>query len=177
MPDIDKQALEEFIHAGKKASNTTQQGQALEELICYLFSLVPGITITQRNERNVFKTQEIDIALWNDREDNGLGYLPNIILVECKNWSSPVGSNEVSWFDTKLRARGLDFGILVSPEGITGNPESLTAAHSIISNALTEKRRLVVLTIKEILEQKNTDEFSHLIKMKLCKLAVTGALA
>ncbi|MCY4642350.1 MAG: hypothetical protein OXC41_06605 [Gammaproteobacteria bacterium] len=176
MPVINRQVLEEFIRTGENALNTTEQGRALEEFICSLFALVPGITITHRNALNVFDTEEIDVALWNDCDDAGLSFLPNIILVECKNWSVRIGSEEVNWFDTKLRHRGLDFGILISPKGITGNQDNLSAAHSIISKALAERRRLVVLTTREILELGDTDDLSHLIKKKLCNLAVNGAL-
>ena len=177
MAVIDRQVLEDFIRIGANAPNTTEQGQALENLICSLFSLVPGITITHRNTLNVFKTEEIDVALWNDREDTGLSFLPNIILVECKNWSDRVSSEEVNWFDSKLRNRGLDFGILVSPKGITGDQSKLTAAHKVISSAQLERRRLVILTTDEILDLKNTDELSHLLKIKLCNLVVNGTIA
>lgn len=177
MAVIDRTILEEFLYEGQNAPTTTEQGRALEDLICSLFALVPGISITHRNALNTFKTEEIDVALWNEQDDSGLYFLPNIILVECKNWSVRIGSEEVNWFDTKLRNRGLDFGILVCPKGITGDQTVRSAAHAIISRALTEKRRLVVLTTDEILELENTENLSLLIKRKLCNLAVNGVLA
>ena len=176
MPEINQQVLEKCNCAIENALNSTERGRALEDLICSFFEQIPGITITQRNERNVFNSEEIDVVLWNECEAAGLYFLPDIILVECKNWSVRVGSKEVSWFIEKLRGRGLDFGILVSSEGITGDPDSLTSAHHIISKALPERRRLVVLTLQEILGVKNTDEFSRLIKTKICKLVANGAL-
>ena len=176
MPAIDHQKLDGYLKAGENAQNTSEQGRALEDLICYLFGQVPGIEITQRNTKNTFSTEEIDVALWNDQETKGLNFLPNIILVEVKNWSSRVGGEEVSWFDNKLRSRGLDFGILVCTKGITGDSVKLTAAHHVISNALFEKRKLVVLETTEILKLTNTEELCDLIKVKLCQLAVNGAL-
>lgn len=92
-------------------------------MICYLFGLVPGVAITHRNDMNPFNTEEIDVALWNEQDAGGLHFLPNVILIESKNWSNPVSSIEVNWFDTKLRNRGLDFGILISPHGITGDAD------------------------------------------------------
>ena len=176
MPAIDGQRLIGYVNAGANAESTAGQGKALEDLICYLFAQVPGITITLRNTKNAFKTEEIDVALWNEREAQGLHFLPNLILVEAKNWSSPVGGDEVSWFDSKLRSRGLEFGILVCTRGITGDPEKLTAAHRIIANALAEKRKLVVLRTDELLKLANTEALCDLIKLKLCELAVNGAL-
>ena len=177
MPAIDQPTLQEFLAAGAAGATTTDQGRALEDLICYLFGLVPGIAITRRNEMNVFNTEEIDVALWNDVDPAGFSFLPNIILVECKNWSTRVGSGEVNWFDSKLRSRGLDFGILVSRLGITGDPADLTAAHAVIAAALRERRRLVIIRTDELLALNDTTELAHLIKEKLCELAVKGAIS
>src|SRR5208337_4711281 len=83
----------------------TERGKALEDLMCYLFGAVPGVSVEDRNAVNTAGTEEIDVALWNDKSRNGLNFLPHVILVEAKNWSSPVSSMEVSWFITKLRDR------------------------------------------------------------------------
>lgn len=176
MPAIDQVTMQDYIQAGMAAGTTTEQGRALEDLICYLFGLVPGISITHRNALNAFDTEEIDVALWNDGAVEGLNFLPDVILVECKNWSHRVGSGEVNWFDSKLRNRGLDFGILVSTLGITGNAQDLTAAHSVVAAALKEKRRLVILQTDELLALGDTASLAHLIKTKLCDLAVKGTL-
>jgi hypothetical protein len=66
MAAVDHQTVQAFVAAGMAAGTTTDQGRALENLICYLFGLVPGIAITRRNQMNVFNTEEIDVALWND---------------------------------------------------------------------------------------------------------------
>jgi hypothetical protein len=107
MPPINQNVLTGFINIGKNASTTTEKGKALEDLICYVFGLVPGISITRRNTMNAFDTEEIDVALWNERDPAGIPFMQEIILVECKNWSNAVGSMEVNWFDAKLRNRGL----------------------------------------------------------------------
>ena len=176
MPAIDLATLQGFVHAGQNAANTTEQGRALEDLICYLFGLVPGVAITHRNALNAFDTEEIDVALWNEGNDSGFHSLPTLILVECKNWSRPISSIEVNWFDTKLRNRGLEFGILVAPHGITGDPADLTAAHIVIAAALRERRRLIVLTTNELLALADTDALALLVKRKLCTLAVQGTI-
>jgi hypothetical protein len=172
VPAIDQQQVQAYIDAGINAATTAEQGKALEDLICYLFNLVPGIVITHRNEMNVFDTEEIDVALFNEE----IVSLPNIILVEAKNWSTRVGSAEVAWFLTKLQNRGLDFGILVTTLGITGNANDLTAAHNIVATALAQKRRLIVITTDELLAIDDTDALLLLIKTKLCDLAVKGTI-
>jgi len=176
MPAINTAVLQGFINIGIGEGTTAVRGKALEDMIAHLFGVVPGISITHRNEMNAFDTEEIDVALWNEQDATGLHFLPNVILIEAKNWSNPVSSMEVNWFISKLRDRGLDFGILISPHGVTGNPGDLTAAHNIISGALKERRRLVVITTAELLALPDTDSLATLIKKKLCDLAVKGTI-
>jgi hypothetical protein len=173
VPAIDQAHVGALVNAGLNGATTAEKGKALEDLICYLFDLVPGITITHRNEKNAFATEEIDVALFNEE----IVSLPNIILVEAKNWSNRVGSIEVAWFLTKLQNRGLDFGILVTTLGITGNAQDLTAAHNTIATSLAQKRRLIVITTAELQGLADTDELLRLIKTKLCDLAVKGTIA
>jgi hypothetical protein len=173
VPAIDHARVQAFIDVGLNAPMTFEQGRALEDLICYVFGLVPGIAITHRNVMNVFDTEEIDVALFNE----DIRSLPNIILVEAKNWSNRVGSAEVSWFLTKLQNRGLDFGILVTTRGITGDVADQTRAHALVAAALAQKRRLIVITTSELLALVHSDNLVLLIKTKLCDLAVRGAVA
>lgn len=173
MPAVDQVRVRAFIDAGHNAATTAEQGRALEDLICYAFGLIPGIAITHRNAMNVFDTEEIDVALFNE----DIRSLPNIILVEAKNWSNRVGSAEVSWFLRKLENRGLDLGILVTTRGITGDGADLTRAHLEVALALAQKRRLIVVTTDELQALANTDDLVLLIKTKLCDLAVKGAIA
>ncbi len=173
---LNPATIQNFVDTGNAAPNTAVKGQALEDLICYVFGEVPGISITKRNAMNAFHNEEIDVALWNEQDPAGLPFLSNIVLIECKNWSTAVGSIEVNWFDTKLRNRGLDFGILLCANGITGDQQQLTAAHDTVSKALMEKRRLVVITVDELLAMTETDGLVTLVKEKLCTLAVSGTI-
>jgi hypothetical protein len=80
-----RKVVEGYVQQGLEGRTTADQGRALEDLICYIFSHVPGVAVTRRNEKNAFLTEEIDVALWNDCAADGFFFLPNIILVECKN--------------------------------------------------------------------------------------------
>ena len=75
-------------------------------------------------------------------------------MVECKNWSSTVGSNEVSYFAARLRQRGCDHGFFVAANGVTGIPEDQTAAHFQLATALANGIRIVVLTREELEDAK-----------------------
>lgn len=176
MPAFSYRIIDQYFRTGDESKTTTDKGRALEDLICYLFEQVPGLSIGKRNAVNTFGSEEIDVAFWNRRDAEGFYFLPNIILVECKNWSKPVGSEEVSWFDSKLKRRGQSFGILVAANGITGSPERIDAAHEIIRVALSEGRQLVVITRTEISDLQTTEDLVRLTQEKLCELVVSGTL-
>jgi hypothetical protein len=88
---IDHQRIAKFLADGDCATTTTARGRALEELVAYLFELVPGVSVTARNTLNAFQAEEIDVAFWNEGEPGGLRMFDHILLVECKNWSAPTG--------------------------------------------------------------------------------------
>lgn len=176
MAIIDHLHVADLFHRGATATTTKEKGDALEKAICYVFSRVPGMLIKKTNRRNAFDTEEIDIAFFNDREPTGLPFVPWIVLVECKNWQLPVGSESISWFDRKISDRGLEFGILVAANGITGEPGKLTDAHFIIAGALSKGRRIIVITRDEILKLRDSADLVLMIKEKLCELVVAGTI-
>ena len=157
-------------------ATTAVRGKAFEDLISYLFDRIPGVEITQRNALNAFNTEEVDIAIWNNRKSTGLYFLPHIVLIECKNWSSPVSSIEVNWFATKLESRGRDFGILIANNGITGDPADLTVAHAVLARHLERGRQIIVINTMEIQGLRETKDVVKIIKEKLCVLAVSGTI-
>ncbi len=95
---------------------------------------------------------------------------------QLPNWERPVGSLEVAWFDTKLRLRGLNFGVLVAMNGITGNAYALTSAHFIVSAALREGRSNVVHSRQDIETLRCTANLVELLKRKRLALVVSGRL-
>ena len=121
-------------------------------LACYLFETIPGLSISQRNVKNASAPGEIDIAFWNEHHPSGLRSIEfgSVILVECKNWSKPVGSLEVSWFLAKLQNRARNFGVLIAASGITCYVGERREMHDIVSKALARGIEMIVLTRTEI---------------------------
>jgi hypothetical protein len=156
--------------------SNTARGRALETLVAELFTAIPGVTFDERDRLDVFEAQEIDVGIWNDGDSLGLQGFEQVILIECKNWQQPVGSLEVAWFDTKLRLRGLSFGVLVAMNDITGSAYALTSAHFIVAAALREGRAIVVLTRQQIEALDTTDDLVELLKRKRLALVVSGRL-
>ncbi len=176
MPSYSLRTIRQHFRRADRATTTADKGKALEDLACYLFEKVPGLSLSQRNVKNVYDTEEIDVSFWNEQYPSGLKSLDAVLLVECKNWSNPVGSIEVNWFLTKIQNRSLDFGILIAANGITGNTADKKEAHDVVSKALARGIRMVLLTRDEIENLKSSGELVTLIKQKICQLVVTGTV-
>jgi len=169
MSQFSQQQVARLLRLCEDRASRARRGQALEALMCHLLETIPGMRVYARDHRDFAQSQEIDIALWNDR----LHFLPSVILVECKNWNSHVGSVEIRAFEGKLRDRGLPFGILVAPKGIAGNPTELTSAHNVVSGALRDGIRIIVLTRTDIESVISGADLEEIFKTKLCELAVS----
>lgn len=176
MPELSQPTISNHLRRGLNARTFNARGRALEDLMCYVFEQVPGIEIVQRNAMNAFRTEEIDIALWNNQDGEGFHFLPPVLLVECKNWRQPVGSQEVAYFATRMRHRGCDYGFLVAASGLTGIPEELTAAHFELATALAEGRRIILLTNGDLDALTHTDDLVTLVKRRMCELVVSGSV-
>ncbi len=176
MARFSRSKITSLLDRCDNATTKTEKGRALENLICYLLEKVPGISIAKRNSMNYFRSEEIDVAFWNEGSRTGFHFLPNIVLVECKNWNTPVGSQEVDWFISKIRRHGQNFGILIAMNGITGISEELNRAHNIVSAALAQRIQIIVIFRHEIQKLLSTEYLVKLIKEKLCELTVRGTI-
>lgn len=148
------------------AQTSQDKGRALEELIAYLMETVPGVSVSARDVR--CDVEEIDIVLWNEQIHPALRPWDSIILVECKNWQTPVGAQEIAWFLTKIRRRGISNGIFVATNGVTGDFNH--DATRLIVDALSEKIRIIVLTNNDLFTIQDSQTLCHLLKEKYCKL-------
>jgi hypothetical protein len=175
MPSYNKSKVRGFLRKADRARTKAGRGKAYEDLACYLFEGVPGIQITGRNLMNTFATEEIDVACYNLQDPAGLRTLPSNFLVECKGWRDPVNSEQVAWFLMKIEHRGLDFGVLIAANGITGVPEHLSASHFLVSFVLAlRKIKMVMITRAEIEALNSGEELAELILRKVNQLHATG---
>ncbi len=170
MAAYSKKTILEFVAKGDAAATTSEKGKALEDLICYVFQKIPGLSLTQRNAKNTYESEEIDVAFFNDQDAAGLNFLGQILIVECKNWKIPVGSSEVSWLAWKIRRRSLECGILVAANGITGDPKDGKDSHDIVTAALADGIRLLVITLDELQGLQTSKELVMLLKRKMLQL-------
>lgn len=125
------------------------RGRAFEDALELIFASVPGCEVV-RNTLNRFASEEVDLGVMNFREVGGLRALPEVFLVECKNWSSPVDAATVSTFANKIRHRGCSLGVLVAANGITGDPFEKTAAYQSAALALAERISILLVTTNDL---------------------------
>jgi hypothetical protein len=176
MAAFSTRKIADYFKRSDAAKTAAAKGKELEDLTVYLFEKIPGVSLSARNVKSVFDDEEIDVAFFNDQSPAGLRFLNFFLLVECKNWSKPVGSMEMAWFAWKVESRHLDFGILIAANGITGNAADGKEAHKIASSALEHGRRLIVVTRAEILALRTTEDLVTLIKRKLLQLVASGTV-
>ncbi len=176
MAKLSQRKIRDLFAKSDAATTKAEKGKYLEDLAVYLFETVPGISLSARDKKNAYESEEIDVAFWNEQHPKGFKALNFLILVECKNWTSPVGSMEVTWFLAKIRNRSVDFGILIAANGITGSDEDKKQAHDAVSKALMESVRMILLTRAEIEGLADSDDLVRMVKRKLCELIVSGTV-
>jgi restriction endonuclease len=156
-----------------QSRSTTARGRAFEQLFCYLLLEIPGVQV-ETDTINLFQSDEVDISVANPGGTNGLACFPTLFLVECKNWKDKVDSKSIGAFVDKLRDRNINLGILVAASGVTGNPESLKAAHYKAASAQISGYRIVLVTFDDIVGLRTSREFAGLLVKRLLGLIASG---
>lgn len=90
MIPYDTDRIKQIMDESQSSNSTYDKGKKFEDLACYLFEMIPGITIAKRNAMNQYDTEEVDVSIWNDKYEDGLPLINNIFLVECKNLHIPL---------------------------------------------------------------------------------------
>lgn len=166
MAAIDHVMIAARLSAGD-AGNTAVKGEALEAVVAETFCQLEGVGIIKKNVTDNAGSLEIDILLYNQRHPIGLPFLPNHLVIECKNWAAPVNSATVSVFTSKLRKFRVDFGILVAANGITGDVTERTAAYAHLRSVFDRDGLIVVVITRDELEAvRSTEDLGVLIREK-----------
>lgn len=169
--------IRSLFEEGAAAGTAYEKGKKLELVIIHALASIPGMEFYKANVVNHAHSEEVDVAFFNTKQRNGLPFLEFLILVECKNWSAPVGAAHVNAFATKLQRRGCSHGLLIAANGITGDAQDLTAAHQAVSDALAVNGiRILVITRAELEALTCSAELIKLIKLKLCELTVARSM-
>lgn len=171
---ISADTIQAYSAAIGSASNTYEQGRAHEDLAVHLFESVPGCRV-ERNVMNDFRTEEVDVAVGNDRIPAGLPGIANVILVECKDWSRPVDSQAVGYFINKLANRSVELGILLATSGIAGQDVHQHAV-ALGIGAIARGIKLLLITNDDIASLGTTADFIELVNRRYLRAVATGTI-
>jgi CheY-like chemotaxis protein len=129
-PEAREQEIRELWGAVRSEADPQRKGKLLEDLMIRVFKTLPGFSYITVRAKN--KDEEIDLIIRNESPDafwsrEGSQY----ILVECKNWSKPVGPDELIVFRNKLENRGARcrLGFFVALGGFTKGFDSHAATY------------------------------------------------
>jgi branched-chain amino acid aminotransferase len=140
--------LKEFgtmFEACLSAETNDEKKRTLETLGAMLVEMIEGLKVVDMNV--ITKTEEIDILVKNESRDPFWQRFSTPFLVECKNWSKPVGASEIRDFDGKKKE--IHFRIMIAINGITGKNER-EDARGVVRDALKEGRIVIVLDKKDL---------------------------
>lgn len=108
--------------------------------------------------------------------DHSKGELPlfeelgRYCLIECKNWSKPVGVGSVRDFMGKLDKCKIKLGIIFSKNGVTGVNSGADALREIQSRFDRDGLYILVFSLDEIKEIKDGMSFYKAIDSKADRL-------
>lgn len=129
------------------AADPDSKGRLLENLVAAIFESHPDFVVAER--RYDIGDQEIDLVIRNHLKDGfWRGLKSPLILVECKNWSTPVGAREIRDFETKLRDHQphAQIGFFIAPGGFSRH------VHEALLRSSREPYQLVPVGLAEIEE-------------------------
>jgi hypothetical protein len=141
------------LAAVDQAQTNNEKGNSFEQLAAYLLSGLEGVEVRDTNVN--LAAEEIDILLWNAGIEEVLRPWDGVILVECKNWSAPVGAQVLGAFLNKLHQKHLKTGIFVAANGVTGdfvngNHPDIGAVRMIYDALVRDGTRVIVLRLDDI---------------------------
>ncbi len=126
------------------------KGSKLEVFIETLFHKKFGFEVLAKNL--LVETQELDLVIKNTSKNEFLKSLASpFILIECKNWTSPVGVSEARVFESKYRESGnkVNLGIFIALNGVT------KPFKKHLNNLIRDGINLIVI------DNKNIDEYLY----------------
>jgi hypothetical protein len=72
MPAYSRHKISRYLRTADTASTYDERGEIFENLVSYLFSKIPGVPQIRRNSTSVFRSEELDLGIWNDKHPRGL---------------------------------------------------------------------------------------------------------
>lgn len=153
-----------------------EKGKRLETLMTAIFSSIDGLRFEGSNTLNFYKTEEIDLMFWNDRERLGVHFLDCPLIVECKSSKTPLSGRDLRYFATTLRDKGRCSGVVVALAGVAGKPEESTAGFFHMTAALMDGVTLLVVTEEDLLAIGSGADLVALLQKRLIEVVKSQVL-
>ena len=136
--DDTERAIQETWVAAQAERDNNKKGFLLERLVALLLKSIPGLERLDTRLRN--SVEEIDVLVQNGSTDPFWQTESPYILVECKNWSKHVGTEELCdlWGKMEGSYHRCRLALLIAPGGVTPTVRDLQLRKA-------EKDMLVVL--------------------------------
>lgn len=147
---FDFRTLPARLDAVGAATPGNARGRALEQLIAELFASVPGVEVEDRNVLGGSREAEFDIQFSNDQRPDGFAAFGRDFFVECKSSDDPLSAAGVQHFAGEMLKRRLPHSLIVSLKGITGDPETVSAAQRQIADYAIQQCWIMVLNEREL---------------------------
>jgi len=164
------QAIQERLESAKQrwstAGSPAKRWKAFKELVCAVFEAIPGMEV-QAIERRP-GGDDVDMVLWNEGTDPVGEDLDRVILVECKDWSGPVGGDSVRELLQRITSRGLHSGVLVTSSGFS--KDALEEARRSLSR---DQVRLLLLDGKALEKVASAEDARGVLKQKHAALLLS----
>jgi hypothetical protein len=162
---------------GDATQVTKEIGAALEDVVAWTLCSLPGVRVLKRDFLDRAGSAEYDLFLFNNRRISPIEFLPENLLVECKNWAVPVGSATVRDFIGKLLTIHQRVGILVAANGITGDLADQTAANDVIRQFFdSQDIKVIVLKRSEIEAFRSKEDIVFLLEERYGEACVRSTV-
>jgi hypothetical protein len=132
---INRPFLNQLIGNLETESNDSKK-KSLEFLASYLAISLPNVKIVP-NARTLDHEMDIVVIQQSSSPTYLLEALGRSFLIECKNWETTVGVEQLNHFVAKMRFHRCRCGVIFSPEGISGQRQ---ATRSLQNARLTQLR-------------------------------------
>lgn len=155
-----------FIEKAENAKTNHEKKLTYEYLAIFLVGAIDGLTIIGHDQRGT--SEEVDVWVANESADSFWQKMGTPFMIECKNWSDPVGVQEVRNLRAIMDDKNVTLAILISKNGITGDTRH--EAVGVIHNTFRTGKFVVVLDQADLLEIANGIHPATMIKRKMYEL-------
>jgi len=166
-PATTARTLVDLIENVENSTTNDKKGRALESLAQFLFDSVPSLHCKYKNLNT--RSSEIDLVIEYKPSKGAIPLFDELgryCLIECKNWSKPVGVGPVRDFMGKLDKCKVKFGIILSKNGVTGADSGVDALREIQSRYDRDGVYVLVFSLEELKGISNSKEFCDALDFK-----------